>query len=54
MQGEKRYEAGKSILLLSQGREREKRERERERWRRESHEILRFLFSKGELGVSLD
>ena len=47
MQGEKRYEAGKSILLLSQGREREKRERE-------SHEILRFLFSKGELGVSLD
>ena len=46
MQREKRYEAGKSILLLSQGRE-EKRERE-------SHEILRFLFSKGELGVSLD
>lgn len=42
MQGEKRYEAGKSIKG-----EREKRERE-------SLEILRFLFSKGELGVSLD
>lgn len=48
MQGEKRYEAGKSILLVrNQWREREERERE-------SHEILRFLFSKGELGVSLD
>ena len=47
MQGEKRYEAGKSILLVrNQGREKEER--------RESHEILRFLFSKGELGVSLD
>lgn len=45
MQGEKRYEAGKSILLLSQGRE--KRESE-------ALEILRFLFSKGEFGVSLD
>ena len=43
MQGEKRYEAGKSI----KGKRREKRERE-------SLEILRFLFSKGELGVSLD
>ena len=46
MQGEKRYEAGKSILLLNQGRKR--------REKRESLEILRFLFSKGELGVSLD
>ena len=53
MQGEKRYEAGKSILLLNQGRKRrEKREERREK--RESLEILRFLFSKGELGVSLD
>ena len=50
MQGEKRYEAGKGILLLSQGRE--KREERREK--RESLEILRFLFSKGELGISLD
>ena len=47
MQREKRYEAGKSILLLNLGREGEERERE-------SLEILRFLFSKGELGVSLD
>lgn len=46
MQGEKRYEAGKSILLLNQGRERERE--------REALEILRFLFSKGEFGVSLD
>lgn len=28
--------------------------REREKRERESLEILRFLFSKGELGVSLD
>ena len=37
------------FLLLNQGRE-ERREREE----REFLEILRFLFSKGELGVSLD
>ena len=42
MQLEKRYEAGKGILLLNQGRE--KREERREK--RESLEILRFLFSR--------
>ena len=49
MQGEKRYEAGKSILLLNQEREEKRREE-----KREFLEILKFLFSKGELGISLD
>ena len=40
------------LLLRNQGRER--REERRKKRERESLEILRFLFSKGELGVSLD
>ena len=48
MKGEKRYEAGKSIFIIEPRKRREKREE------REFLEILRFLFSKGELGVSLD
>ena len=50
MKGEKRYEAGKSIFIIEPRKRREKRERRE----REFLEILRFLFSKGELGVSLD
>ena len=46
MQGEKRYEAGKSIFIIEPRKRREEK--------REFLEILRFLFSKGELGISLD
>ena len=51
MQGEKRYEAGKSIFIIEPRKRREEKRREE---KREFLEILRFLFSKGELGISLD